>query len=269
MEASGQYAHGHHPSVLRSHSWRTVANSAAYIAAEFQPGVSVLDVGCGPGTITIDIAQRVAPARVVGIDAAPGVIEVARANAAAAGVTNVSFDVGDCYALDAADGTFGIVHAHQTLQHLVDPVRALREMRRVAAPGGLIAARDADYGGMLWTPSSGLDEWMRIYQAVHRASAGDPNAGRSMRRWALAAGLDNVATTATVWSFATTDERAWWGGMWAARVTESAFADRAIALGLADREILQRLAQAWHDFVADDTAWFGIPNVEITARVES
>src|ERR1051326_5467550 len=110
------YTHGHHESVLRSHKWRTVANSAAYLAAHLTPGTSVLDLGCGPGTITADIGRRVAPARVLGIDASAAVIEEARRDAG--GGSNVEFAVGDLYRLDLPDATFDIVHAHQVLQHV-------------------------------------------------------------------------------------------------------------------------------------------------------
>ena len=120
------YTHGHHESVLRSHKWRTVDNSAAYLAPHLTSGTQVLDVGCGPGTITADIGRRVAPGRVLGIDASAAVIEDARRNAG--GGSNVEFAVGDLYALEIADGTFDVVHAHQVLQHLPDPVRALREI---------------------------------------------------------------------------------------------------------------------------------------------
>src|SRR5207248_281103 len=129
------YTHGHHESVLRSHKWRTVDNSARYLAPSLTAGASVLDVGCGPGTISVDIAKRVAPGRVVGLDASAAVIEDARAHAA--GVDNIEFRAGDVYALDVDDGTFDVVHAHQVLQHLHDPVKALREMKRVCKPGGV------------------------------------------------------------------------------------------------------------------------------------
>src|SRR5436190_21348050 len=115
--------HGHHESVLRSHKWRTVDNSAAYLAPHLTSGASVLDVGCGPGTITADIARRVAPGRVVGIDASADVIGQARRDAG--GGPNVEFSVGDIYALEIDDHTFDIVHAHQVLQHLPDSVSAL------------------------------------------------------------------------------------------------------------------------------------------------
>ena len=110
----------------------------------------------GPGTITLDLAQRLEPGRVVGLDAAEGVLASARADAAAAGVDNVEFLVGDAYALPFADASFDIVHAHQVLQHLGDPVAGLREMGRVAGPGGLVAARDSDYGAMRWYPDEPL-----------------------------------------------------------------------------------------------------------------
>src|SRR5262245_66592526 len=116
------YTHGHHESVLRSHTWRTVDNSAAYLAPYLTSSTNVLDLGCGPGTITADIGRRVAPGRVLGIDASADVIAQARRDAG--GGPNVEVSVGDLYRLDTPDDTFDIVHAHQVLQHLPDPVGA-------------------------------------------------------------------------------------------------------------------------------------------------
>ena len=153
-ERAETYTHGHAESVLRSHRWRTVENSAAYLLPHLRPGVDLLDVGCGPGTITIDLAQRVAPGRVVGIDAAADAIDAARAAAREAGRRNLELATGDVYALDHADDSFDVVHAHQVLQHLADPVAALREMRRVCRPDGVVAARDSIYRAMTWYPAS-------------------------------------------------------------------------------------------------------------------
>ncbi|HKR52255.1 MAG TPA: methyltransferase domain-containing protein [Pseudonocardiaceae bacterium] len=136
---------GHHDSVLRSHRWRTVHNSAAYLIPHLRPGQRVLDVGCGPGTITIDLARLVAPGSVMGIDNEPAPLRPARADAQRQAANNVSFDVGNVYQLDYPDSTFDIVHAHQVLQHLAEPVAALAEMRRICRPGGYVAVRDADY----------------------------------------------------------------------------------------------------------------------------
>jgi 2-polyprenyl-3-methyl-5-hydroxy-6-metoxy-1,4-benzoquinol methylase len=123
------YTHGHHESVLRSHRWRTVENSAGYLLPALRPGTRVLDVGCGPGTITLDIAQRVAPGVVVGVDSAAAIVDDARTNATDAAMPNLTFEVGDVYALPYDDGSFDVVHAHQVLQHLADPVAALPKSR--------------------------------------------------------------------------------------------------------------------------------------------
>ncbi|GAA1996671.1 hypothetical protein GCM10009799_24470 [Nocardiopsis rhodophaea] len=130
------YPHGQHASVVRSYQRRTVANSAAYLADELRPGSAVLDVGCGPGSITADIAERVSPGRVVAVDASPEAVATARRTAADHGVRGVEFAVADVHALDFPDATFDVVHAHQVLQYVADPVRALSEMRRVCRPGG-------------------------------------------------------------------------------------------------------------------------------------
>src|SRR5437762_7380150 len=146
------YTHGHHESVLRSHRWRTAENSAAYLLPHLTPGMSLLDVGCGPGTITVDLATRVAPGRVTAVEISSEVLELARAEAGSRGQGNIDFGVADIHALDFADGTFDVVHAHQVLQHVGDPDRALRELRRVCRPGGIVAARDSVYAALPWFP---------------------------------------------------------------------------------------------------------------------
>lgn len=259
------YAHGHHESVLRSHAARTVADSAAYLVSSLFAGARVLDVGAGPGTITVDLADRVFPGQVVGMDAASDVIEIARATIGDR--TNVEFRVGDAYALDLPDASFDIVHAHQTLQHLTRPVDALREFRRVAGPDGLVAARDVDYGGVIWHPRiPALDEWLVLYDAVHRGVSGEPNAGRILKAWAREAGFTRIEASASVWVFDTPEKRAWWGGMWADRVVASAFADHALRLSLADDATLQRISDAWREWAAHPDGWILLPHGEILAR---
>lgn len=173
------YTHGHHESVLRSHRWRTAANSAAYLIDELRPGLTVLDVGCGPGTITADLAALVAPGRVTAVDTAEEILSQAAGVAAERGLDNVEFATADVHALDFPDDSFNVVHAHQVLQHVGDPVQALREMRRVCRPGGIVAARDSDYAAMTWYPEvPGLDNWLDLYRRVARANGGEPDAGR-------------------------------------------------------------------------------------------
>jgi SAM-dependent methyltransferase len=206
--------------------------------------------------------------QVVAIDAASDVLAIARAEADRRGQANVSFEVGDVYELGFDDDTFDVVHAHQVLQHLSDPVAALKEMRRVARPGGLIAARDGDYGGMFWFPEDpGLTEWQALYRQVARALGGEPDAGRHMLSWARQAGLAQIQASASAWCYTGPQDRPWWGASWAERLTLSPFGDRAVEHGLATRDDLERLAEGWRRWAASEDGWFTIPHGEILCQV--
>nr|WP_231988232.1 methyltransferase domain-containing protein [Nakamurella panacisegetis] len=252
--------------MLRSHRWRTAENSAAYLLPQLRSGMALLDIGCGPGTITADLAERVAPGLVRGLDQGDAVI--AEATAAFAGVANLEFAVGDVYQLDVEEAAFDVVHAHQVLQHLADPVGALREMRRVTRPGGLVAARDADFAAMAWFPRlPALDDWMTLYQQVARSNHAEPDGGRFLRHWAHRAGLSDVTSSASVWCYSTEAERSWWGGLWAERVVSSEFGRQAVARGFTDEAGLSAIAAGWRTWAADPDGWFAVLNGEIVCRV--
>ncbi|MBT2393533.1 methyltransferase domain-containing protein [Streptomyces sp. ISL-1] len=261
------YTHGHHESVLRSHRWRTAANSAAYLIGELRPGLDVLDVGCGPGTITADLAELVAPGRVTAVDAAEDVLRQAGETAVGRSLDNVRFAVADVHALDFPDDSFDVVHAHQVLQHVGDPVRALAEMRRVCRPGGVVAVRDSDYGAFTWFPGiPALDEWQELYRRVARANGGEPDAGRRLLSWARAAGFTDITATAAAWCFAAPEERAWWSGLWADRTTASVYAKLAVDGGHATAGQLAAIADGWREWGGRPDAWFMVPHGEVLCR---
>ena len=268
MSPADTYTHGHHDSVLRSHRWRTAENSAGYLLPHLHSGQSVLDIGCGPGTITLDLARLVAPGQTVGLDRELVPLVSARAAATEQGAKNVGFTVGDVYQLDFPDHSFDIVHAHQVLQHLTDPVAALIEMRRVCRPGGFIAARDADYAAMTWFPADPrLDRWLELYHQVARGNGAEPDAGRRLLSWAHAAGYQDIASTATVWCYSTRDELAWWSDLWADRITQSALAHQALSGGFADEQELADLAAGFREWATHEDGWFAVLNAEILCRV--
>jgi SAM-dependent methyltransferase len=253
--------------VLRSHTWRTAENSAAYLLPHLRPGLTLLDVGCGPGTITIDLAGRVAPGAVLGIDASADVIERAGAAAADTDLDNVTFAVGDVYALADDDATFDVVHAHQVLQHLSDPVRALVELRRVLRPDGLLAVRDGDYGSFTWSPSNRLlDRWNELYHQVTARNDADADAGRHLPGWVRAAGFTAPTVASSTWTFADQAGRTWWGELWADRCIGSGFAHQAVEYGLADAGELEAIAEAWRAWADEPDGFFMVPHVEVLAR---
>jgi SAM-dependent methyltransferase len=262
-----RYTHGHDPSVLASHRWRTAANSADYLLPYLAEDHHVIDVGCGPGTITIDLARRARHGRVIGVDSAASVLSAAAVAASAAGMDNVAFEPGDVMALDHDDESFDVVHAHQLLQHVADPVGALREMRRVCRPGGVVAARDADYAAMSWAPADArLDRWRELYRDVALGNGAQPDAGRRLLAWAHAAGFSEVAASAGVWCFATPEDRQWWGSTWASRISGSSLAEQVVERGLADRTELDEIAIAWRSWADDPDGWFCVVHGQVVCR---
>jgi SAM-dependent methyltransferase len=260
------YTHGHAESVLRSHRARTAENSAAYLLPHLASTDRLLDVGSGPGTITVDLARRVR--QVVALEIDEGAADLTRAELRRQGVTNAVVTVGDVHALAHADAAFDVVHAHQVLQHLADPVTALREMARVTRSGGVVAVRDSDYAAFAWYPRlPGLDRWLELYQAAARANGGEPDAGRHLLAWAHAAGMTDVTPTSSTWCFATPESRAWWGGLWADRITSSALADQLVAEQRADEADLAAVADAWREWAADPDGWISVPHGELLVRV--
>ena len=258
------YTHGHAESVLRSHRARTAANSAAYLLPHLGPTDRLLDVGSGPGTITADLARLVGD--VVALEINDEAAALTRAELDRQGVTNAEVRVGDVHGLSLPDEGFDVVHAHQVLQHVADPVAALREMARVTRPGGVVAVRDSDYAAFAWYPRlPGLDRWLELYQAAARANGGEPDAGRHLLAWAHAAGLDEVTATSSTWCFATPESRAWWGGMWAERVTGSALGDQLLRDGYADEAELAEVADAWRAWASHPDGWISVPHGELVA----
>lgn len=261
------YTHGHDKAVLRAHQRRTVQDSAAYLLPHLAPGVSMLDIGCGPGTITADLAAVVAPGQVTATDLYANVLNVARGEAQSRGIANVVFEVADVHNLHYPSGTFDVVHAHQVLQHVANPVGALREMKRVCVSGGIVAARDADYAGFLWYPTyPALELWRDLYTQAARANKGEPDAGRRLLSWANAAGFSDITPSASVWCYATPATRQWWGRMWAERILRSGVGRELLDRGLATQTDLGEIAAAWLAWAADPDGWLTIPHGEILCR---
>ncbi len=177
---------------------RTSADYAAFFLPHLRPGMQLLDVGCGPGTITIDLAHVVAPGGVIGIDIDPMQVKEARAMGAGRGVTKVRFEVGDAYRLPFRDHSFDAVFAHTLLMHLREPVRALMEMRRVLRPWGIVGIRDPDVAAGFYVPATPLQKQRgALHHRVTERNGGDFYLGRHLRRLLLEAGFVRAETTAS------------------------------------------------------------------------
>ena len=127
---SETYTPGYSANAAAFMARRTAEIHAGFFLPWLKPGMTVLDCGCGPGTITLGLAERVAPAQVTGIDQSAGQIDVASAAARRAGA-NVIFRTANIYQLPVAAGAFDALFSHALLEHLADPLAAVCEMRRV------------------------------------------------------------------------------------------------------------------------------------------
>lgn len=258
------YTHGHHASVLRSHSIRTALNSASFLLPHLKPDMKILDIGCGPGTITVDLAEYVPQGHVTGLERVSDVLPGAQALADSRGIKNISFVVGDGNGLTYPEESFDVVFCHQVLQHVADPIGMLKEMKRVAKKGGIVAARDADYSVFMWFPETeGLRHWQDLYDRVARKNGGEPNAGRFLHSWARQAGFVEMKHSVSSWAYGQRSEVAWWSETWQERALKSSFATTALEGGLATVEDLERISKSWKAWGEDVDAFISIPSAEI------
>ncbi|OCH91145.1 S-adenosyl-L-methionine-dependent methyltransferase [Obba rivulosa] len=270
MSRNAMYALDQSATVLRGFSWRTVENSAAYIIPYLKPDMVILDVGCGPGTITLDLANRVPNGRVVGVDNTSVPLQSASTLAAQAGITNATFEESDALALPFPDGSFDLVHAHQLLQHVQDPVGVIREMRRVTRPGGLVAVRVMDFESMAWFPDvPGIQDSCAMRLRTAHTKGTESSAGRRLVSWALEAGFtrDSIAATAGTWCYSTVDERRTWSEMIAHILLATPLGISGVEQGLAAQKDLERMAHAWREWETKEDGWFSVLHGEIVCRV--
>ena len=264
------YISDHSEATIKAHGLRTAANSAAYLLNSLLPDMKICDIGCGPGSITIDLATLVPKGQVIGVDMGHDAVEKARSVAAERGVKNVKFQVADAHALDFPDHSFDVVHCHQVLLHLADPVKALREWRRVTKPGGIVACCEADLGSTIIYPEiKALTDYNDVIQRTARSRGSEPNGGRHLVAWARESGIDRSCITATVkaWCYSSPEERAYWSSQWVDRLRTSSMGKNAIDGGFATQEDIDRFVEGWREWGADENGWYTLTVGEILARV--
>ncbi|MGI5491058.1 methyltransferase domain-containing protein [Microtetraspora malaysiensis] len=185
-----RYTPGHDTSAVDFMAARRAATHAGFFLPHLAPGVALLDLGCGPGTITADLAAAVAPGHALGLDQQAAQLTGARTLAGQRGLTNVEFQEGSCYNIPLNDQSVDRVFSHALLEHLAHPARALAEIRRVLRPGGTVGLCSPDWGGFLLSPP--LDDAVGAYIRLQQANGGDPYVGRKLGQYLRDAGFADV-----------------------------------------------------------------------------
>ena len=266
------YTYGHTPAVVGVHAARSAAKEAAFFLPHLTPGMRLLDVGCGPGSITLGLARAVNPGEVIGVDVAETVLDQARSLAAKDGIRNVTFRQADATHLPFGDHSFDAVFAHTLLEHVPDPLSTLQELRRVLKPGGLIGVRDCDWASGVFYPEDPLiQEAAALYARVWSHNGGHPNLGRRLRALLREAAFGDVtSSTSFRWNGSAddpTDGSPAFGRLLAERLRLPNFARPIIHNGWADEATLDRIAQACEDWAAHPDAYATMIMTEVVGTL--
>jgi SAM-dependent methyltransferase len=230
--------------------------SALFDRVGLADGQICLDVGCGGGDVTSEIARRVAPrGRVVGLDLDEAKIALARGEAAERGLRNLEYRVGDIRQ-DAPEPSYDVVYARFLLTHLPDPAGAVETFRRFLKPGGLAVLEDIDYGGYFVYPDSpAFQRYHELYCAAVRRRGGDPDIGRRLPSLLKEGGFEAVEIS-VVQVMAMQGEAKLVNAL-----TVENIADAVVAEGLASRDEIARLVRDLLDYAADPCTLAGTPRI--------
>ncbi len=177
---------------------RSADKQASFFLPYLKPGMRLLDCGCGPGVITVGLAQRVAPAETIGFDLEPEPLATGRDLAAKRGLTTVHFEPGDISQLNFPDESFDAVFSHAVLYHLPDPGSALREIYRVLKPGGIVGLRNSDCRGDLIGPSDSLlDRGLALFAQAMRYIGDSTDFGSNQKKLLREVGFLNILASAS------------------------------------------------------------------------
>jgi SAM-dependent methyltransferase len=193
MQTTERYTPGYSPLVVQYMSRRRAERDAAFLLPHLRPGMSVLDCGCGPGTITSGLAHAVSPGRVIGVDCDRNQVLLAQQSAARLATSNLRVGAASLYALPFADSTFDAVFAHALFEHLSDPPKGLREIYRVLRPGGITAISSPDWTGTLIAPPyAAVRETMGQFTKLQQDNGGNPYAGSRLGEWLEGTGFVRI-----------------------------------------------------------------------------
>jgi ubiquinone/menaquinone biosynthesis C-methylase UbiE len=191
-----------HAQFLRQARWTQATRNQLYRRANLLRAEHTLDVGCGTGVLTEELARRTR-GEVIGLDIDPAMIAFARrqdhcGQPARERAGQARYEQGDALDLPYPDGHFDVVACHFLLLWVADPARAVSEMARVTRPGGaVLVCAEPDYGGRVDWPELPIREWQ--IEGLRRQGA-DPLIGRRLRQLLVAAQLDaGVGVLPSLW----------------------------------------------------------------------
>ena len=267
MNSTEQYSGGYSPQIIDQFKQRTFAKQGEFLQSYLGAGLTVLDCGCGPGSMTLDIAEIVSPGgQVFGIDSSPIQIEQALLLQKERAIANASFTTGSAYLLPYADGQFDVVFAHAVLYHLLRPEQALAEFWRVLKPGGLVALRDACHSGDMMMPmSTHLAAAWAVIDKVFTYQGGNIYFGYQQKQRLLDQGFQNITVSCSYDTFASEAEKDSIRDFWS-RFLNIEHRQLILEQQWATAEELEQQCKALAEWSANPASFFARARCEAIAR---
>jgi ubiquinone/menaquinone biosynthesis C-methylase UbiE len=266
MQNQEQYSGGYSPLIIDQFKQRSFAKQGAFLLDYLRSGLTVLDCGCGPGSMTLDIAQLVSPAQVMAIDSSVIQIEQAMSLQQQRGIDNVAFCTGSIYQLPYPAQQFDVVFAHAVLYHLATPELALAEIHRVLKPNGLVALRDACHTGDMMVPwHEALATVWTLVDKVFCHQGGNINFGAEHKHYLLAQGFRDIRLSFSYDSFATDAEKDSIRSYWTQFLTQD-HCDLILQQAWATVDELDTLALALQHWCDHPASFFARARCEAIAR---
>lgn len=220
------------------------------------PGMTCLDVGCGGGDVTVDLARRVAPGgKAVGVDLDETTLEIARQEAEADSIGNIEFRALDIRTQECGSG-FDLVYARFLLTHLSDSDSTAATLVEHLRPGGVLAVEDIDFSGAYtWPESEAFHRYTELYCAVVQKRGGDPHIGKRLHHLLAEGGLENIEMN-VVQPMGTEGEVKLLNP-----ITMESIADTVVQEGLASPAEIEAIVRELYRVASDPVTAAGLPRI--------
>lgn len=269
------YLHGYSKATISSHESRNAQFDACFLIPYIKLTDKILDVGCGPGSITLGLAALTPAGTVLGVDLSEDILAGARELALAVGLTNVKFQQADLLAgLPFSDNSFDIVYTSQVFPHLASrdfKLKALAELRRILKPNGIFASRDAAELH-LYPRTYDLDRlWARnVAKSLKDKAVNEEGQfpGGEMPSLLRQSGfsVENITVGAGTTVYSGAVPRKWFAERNIARLSkDDPYRQSWIYAGISEEEI-EETREALGKWAEDDDAWYIAVQAEVIGR---